>query len=61
MDDSARKAAQQSFINEGLVHSFDRGGIVSGRDAIDGLLGNAAAQDRVNNALQDYTTKALDQ
>jgi TP901 family phage tail tape measure protein len=58
MDESARKAAQQSLINEGLVHTLEAAG-VSGRDAIDGLLGNAAAQDRVNNALQDYTTKAL--
>jgi TP901 family phage tail tape measure protein len=56
MDDNARKGAQQALIQAGLVHVFKEAGVSSG-DAIDGLLGVAGAQDRVNAALQQYIVK----
>jgi TP901 family phage tail tape measure protein len=53
IDDTSRASAQKALIDSGIVDVLDRAG-VSSRDAIDGLLGNADAQDRVNHMLNEY-------
>jgi TP901 family phage tail tape measure protein len=56
IDSSIQKTVQQQLEQAGVVKSFQAAGI-SAKDAISGIEGNAAAQERVNQAIQDYITK----
>jgi TP901 family phage tail tape measure protein len=56
MDASVRKDIQSQLLKANIADVFSKAGI-SARDAIDGIAGNAAAQERVNKALQDYIVK----
>jgi hypothetical protein len=56
MDASVRKDIESQLLKANIADVFRKAGI-SARDAIDGIAGNAAAQERVNKALQDYIVK----
>jgi hypothetical protein len=59
IDGTVRDAAKGLITDtDGMVDAFKRAG-VSSQDAIDGLLGNADAQGRVNAALQQYITTSV--
>ncbi|GAA3172712.1 hypothetical protein GCM10010531_27790 [Blastococcus jejuensis] len=53
IDENVRRQAQQALIQNDMIDLLDEAG-VSARDAVNGLLGNADAYDRVTNALNRY-------
>lgn len=55
VDSSIQKTVQQQLEQAGVVKTFQAAG-VSAKDAIAGIEGNAAAQERVNQAIQNYIT-----